>query len=87
MIITLRFLTPWNKPKKKYEFRFEKSWIKEEDFLAKVDRSWQQDVRANNNLDRLQKQLKNVKNSLRGWGYNLRGRNKKRKIRNISRSC
>jgi hypothetical protein len=27
----------------------------------------------------LQKKLKNVKNSLKGWGYSLRGRNKKRK--------
>jgi hypothetical protein len=76
-----------NKPKNKYEFRFEKSWIKEGDFLAKVDRAWQQNVRANNSLDRLQKKLKNVKNSLKGWGYNFRGRNKKRKILNISRSC
>jgi hypothetical protein len=35
--------------------RFEKSWIKEEDFLAIVDRAWQQSVRANISLDRLQK--------------------------------
>jgi hypothetical protein len=27
----------------------------------------------------LQKKLKNVKNSLKGWGCNLRGKNKKRK--------
>jgi hypothetical protein len=28
-----------NKPKKKYEFRFEKIWIKEEDFLARFVRA------------------------------------------------
>jgi hypothetical protein len=65
------------KPKKKYEFRFEKSWIKEEDFLVRVDRAWQQRVRATNSLDKLQKKLKNVKNCLKGWGHNLRGNYKK----------
>jgi exonuclease III len=67
------------KPKKKYEFRFEKNWIKEEDFLVRVDRAWQQRVRATNSLDKLQKKLKNVKNCLKGWGHNLRGNYKKRK--------
>jgi hypothetical protein len=67
-----------NKPKKKYEFRFEKSWIRGEDFIDKVDRAWQQNIRAKNSLDRLQKKLKAVKHSLKGWGYNLRGSNKKK---------
>jgi hypothetical protein len=56
-----------NNPKKKYEFRFEKCWIKEEDFLAGVDRGWQQNVRAKNSLDRLKKKIKNVRNNLKGW--------------------
>jgi hypothetical protein len=68
-----------NKPKNKYPFRFEKNWIKEEDFLARVGRIWQQNIRARNSLDRVQKKLKAVKNSLKVWGHNLRGRDKKRK--------
>jgi hypothetical protein len=65
--------------KKNKEFRFEKGWIREDDFLARVDRAWQQGVKANNSLDRMQKKLKNDKNSLKDWGCNLRGRDKKRK--------
>jgi hypothetical protein len=30
-------------------------------------------------LDKVQKKLKAVKNSLKGWGHNLKGRDKKRK--------
>jgi hypothetical protein len=47
-----------NKPKKTHEFKFKKSWIKEEVFLARVGRAWKQNVRATNSLDRLQKKLK-----------------------------
>jgi hypothetical protein len=67
-----------NKPKKKYPFRFEKNWTKEEDFLDRVGRIWQQNVRARNSLDRVQKKLKAVKNGLKGWGHNLRGKDKKK---------
>jgi hypothetical protein len=61
------------------DFRFEKRWVKEEDFLDRVRRSWAQCVVANNSLDRLQKKLKNVKKSLKGWGANLRGTDIKKK--------
>jgi hypothetical protein len=61
------------------DFRFEKRWVKEEDFLDRVRRSWAQYVVANNSLDRLQKKLKNVKKSLKGWGANLRGTDIKKK--------
>jgi hypothetical protein len=64
---------------KSREFRFEKRWIDEENFLDRVKRSWTQQVFANNSLDRLQKKLKNVKKSLKGWGANLRGTDIKKK--------
>jgi hypothetical protein len=40
---------------KNREFRFEKRWINEENFLDRVKRSWDQQVFANNSLERLQK--------------------------------
>jgi hypothetical protein len=68
---------------KNREFRFEKRWINEENFLDRIKISWSQHVVANNSMDRLQKKLKNVKNSLKGWGANLRGVDIKKK-RDIS---
>jgi hypothetical protein len=70
--------------KKNKDFRFEKRWIREDNFLDRVARAWQQDVRARNSLDKRQKRLKIIKNSLKGWGCNLRGRDIKRKKRDIS---
>jgi hypothetical protein len=67
------------KAKKNREFRFEKIWVTEDDFLDRVSRSWSKYVLGHNNLGRLQKKLKNVKKSLKGWGANLRGTDIKRK--------
>jgi hypothetical protein len=38
---------------KNRDFRFEKRWLNEENFLGRVKRSWAQQVFANNSLDRL----------------------------------
>jgi hypothetical protein len=65
-------------------FIFEKRWIKEDDFLDMVRRSWTQNVVASNSLDILQKKLKNVKKCLKGWGANLRGIDIKKKEKDIS---
>jgi hypothetical protein len=42
-----------DKPKKKFPFRFEKNWIQEDDFIARVDIIWQQNIRARNSLDKV----------------------------------
>jgi hypothetical protein len=65
--------------KQSREFRFDKRWLKDESFLAKVDRIWAQPVRARDSLSLFQLKLKNVKKSLRGWGANIKGRDIKRK--------
>jgi hypothetical protein len=57
-----------NKPKKKNVFRFEKSWIKEEGFLERVDRAWNQRVRANSNLDRLLEKAEECEEQLERLG-------------------
>ena len=59
------------------EFRFEKSWLQCDDFLARVEKVWKKRVNGKNSLDRLQKKLKNVRNDLKGWGVHLRGEDKK----------
>jgi hypothetical protein len=60
-------------------FRFEKSWLKEEDFLSRVERIWRESVNTRNSLELVQIKLKRVKNYLEGWGANIRGREKKKK--------
>jgi hypothetical protein len=52
--------------KKNKYFRFEKRWFKEDEFLGRGSRTWQQEVRASNSLEKMQKKLKNVKNNLKG---------------------
>jgi hypothetical protein len=64
---------------KSREFRFEKRWLSEENFIDRVRRCWSQQVFASNSLERLQKKLKNVKMALKGWGANLRGADIKKK--------
>jgi hypothetical protein len=49
------------KENQRREFRFEKRWLKEEDFLHRVDRIWAQPVRARDSLARFQAKLKLVK--------------------------
>jgi hypothetical protein len=55
---------------KNRDFRFEKRWLKEDNFLDRVKRCWDQQVFAKDSLDRLIKKLKNVKKALKGWGAN-----------------
>jgi hypothetical protein len=61
------------------DFKFEKSWIQQDDFLDRVNRAWHKPVRATDSKGIIQMKLKNVKNDLKGWGANLRGRDIKRK--------
>jgi hypothetical protein len=54
--------------------------LQEEDFLGRpVSRAWLKPVRASGSLGKIQLKLKNIKNDLKGWGANLRGRDIKRK--------
>jgi hypothetical protein len=50
------------------DFKFEKAWLQEEDFLGRVSRAWQIPVRASDSLGKLQLKLKNVKKDLKVWG-------------------
>jgi hypothetical protein len=67
--LILDTMEPKDRPAR--EFKFEKSWLQQDDFL---DRVWQKPVRATDSLGVIQLKLKNVKNDLKGWGANLRGR-------------
>jgi hypothetical protein len=61
------------------DFKFEKSWLQEDDFLDRVSRVWQKPIRPTDSLGIIQMKLINVKNDLKGWGPNLRGGDIKRK--------
>jgi hypothetical protein len=68
-----------NREQKSRNFKFEKSWLKEDDFLDNVERIWRQPMYAKNSLEVVQIKLKRVKSCLKGWGANIRGRDKKKK--------
>jgi hypothetical protein len=64
---------------KSREFRFEKSWIKHPDFLARVEKAWNCHVRGTDSINIVQEKMKKVKHSLICWGANVRGDSIKRK--------
>jgi hypothetical protein len=55
------------------EFRFEKSWLLQPDFQLRVDKAWKTPMRGSDSISVFQEKLRNVKNSLKGWGPNVRG--------------
>jgi hypothetical protein len=55
------------------EFRFEKSWLLQPDFQLRVDKAWKIPMRGSDSISVVQEKLRNVKNSLKGWGANVRG--------------
>jgi hypothetical protein len=68
-----------NREQRNREFRFDKRWLKEENFIVRVSRIWAKPVWAKDSLDLFIKKLKNVKKDLKGWGANLRGQDIKKK--------
>jgi hypothetical protein len=58
------------------ELRFDKRWLKEEDFLARVPKIWSLLFIVKYSLEVIQIKLKRVKNDLKGWGANFRGKDK-----------
>jgi hypothetical protein len=55
------------------EFRFEKSWLLQPDFQLRVDKAWKTAVRGRDSISVFQEKLRNVKNSLKGWGQMSEG--------------
>jgi hypothetical protein len=66
---------------KSRDFRFEKSWLLHPDFQVRVDKAWKTPLRANDSISVIQEKLRKVKNSLKGWGANVRGDSLKLKKR------
>lgn len=50
------------------QFRFEKSWLSNPEFLPTVKKIWDKPCRANTTLDKIQQKLKLVKQYFKGWG-------------------
>lgn len=61
------------------EFRFELSWLKNEEFFTKAKSIWEQNVRADDPIDILNIKLKRIKKYFKGWGSNKFGHSRKRK--------
>ena len=64
---------------RKWEFKFNNSWLKNPDFLPLIQSLWMQPVNSLDPIDVLNIKLKRVKKYLKGWGANIFGNNKKRK--------
>jgi hypothetical protein len=58
---------------KSREFRFEKKWITRPKFHSRVDRAWNTTVRVTDSITIIQEKLRKVKDTLKGWGENVRG--------------
>jgi hypothetical protein len=58
---------------KSREFRFEKSWLLHPDFQLRVEKAWNSPVSSIDSISVIQEKIKKVKNSLKGWGANVRG--------------
>jgi hypothetical protein len=71
--------------KKPREFGFELSWLKNLDLLGKVQEICTDPTRDSVPLDRVHFKLKNVRQILKGWGYNHAGQVEKRKKGDIWR--
>lgn len=65
---------------KNIPFGFEFTWIKNPEFLIKVEKIWRAPTRDNNMLDKIPFKLKKFKKYFKGWGYNNVGVKKKRKL-------
>lgn len=61
------------------EFRFELSWLKNEEFFPKAKSIWEQNVRADDPIDILNVKLKRIKKYFKGRGSNKFGHSRKRK--------
>ena len=68
------------KVEKKREFKFDNSWLKNPDFLPLIKYLWEEPLRNTDPIDVLNIKLKRVKKYLKGWGSNIFGNNKKRKV-------
>ena len=61
------------------EFRFELSWLKNEEFYTKAKMIWEQPVYSEDPIDILNIKLKHIKKYFKGWGSHAFGHARKRK--------
>jgi hypothetical protein len=59
--------------KKTKDFRYELFWMKADDFLERVKKAWLCAKKGKDRLSSFILKLMSVKDSLKGWGVNLRG--------------
>ena len=55
-------------PSHNREFRFELTWLKNEDFYIKAKNIWEQPVNSEDPIDILNIKLKRIKKYFKGWG-------------------
>jgi hypothetical protein len=67
-------------PVKKRSFKFDTAWLKNDEFLPKVESIWKQQVNSSDPIDVLNIKLKRFKKYFKGWGSNVFGHMKKIKV-------
>uniref|UniRef100_A0A453M249 Endonuclease/exonuclease/phosphatase domain-containing protein n=1 Tax=Aegilops tauschii subsp. strangulata TaxID=200361 RepID=A0A453M249_AEGTS len=55
-------------PSHNREFRFELTWLSNEDFYVKAKKIWEQPVNSKDPIDVLNIKLKRIKKYFKGWG-------------------
>ena len=71
--------TQTSPPPKKIPFRFELTWLKDQNFTPVVKSIWDKPCHAHTALDRIQIKLKRFKQFFKGWGFNRQGEQKAKK--------
>ena len=66
-------------PNRKISFKFENSWLKDQEFKSLVAKIWNKPCYATSALERIQKKLKRFKQYFKGWGFNRQCEQKKKK--------
>ena len=66
-------------PNRKISFKFENSWLKDQEFKPLVAEIWNKPCYATSALERIQKKLKCFKQYFKGWGFNRQCEQKKKK--------
>uniref|UniRef100_A0A453T414 Endonuclease/exonuclease/phosphatase domain-containing protein n=1 Tax=Aegilops tauschii subsp. strangulata TaxID=200361 RepID=A0A453T414_AEGTS len=59
------------RPTRQREFRFELSWLKNEEFYPTAKKIWEQPVAFDDPIDILNIKLKRLKKYFKGWGSHL----------------
>jgi hypothetical protein len=65
--------------KKAKQFCFETSWLKYPEYTEKISEIWNREITTKNAMEKWCIKMNRVKKFLKGWGQNIKGRNRRYK--------